>query len=169
MARDNPTWGRRRIQAEHALLGDDVAELTVAKYMHRTSPQPSPTWRAFLASHARDIVAVDFFSSPPSPSACSSSSSCLRHDRRELLHLHVTDHPTAVWTARQILEAFPNETAPRYLLRDRDAIYGECFTRCLANMGIREVIIAPESPGRTRSPNGSSAPSAASASITSSF
>ena len=58
----------------------------------------------------------------------------------------MTDHPTAIWTARQILEAFPNETAPRYLLRDRDAIYGEPFTRCLANMGIRDVIIAPGAP-----------------------
>jgi putative transposase len=70
----------------------------------------------------------------------------LRHHRRELLHLHVTDHPTAVWTVRHILEAFPNETAPRYLLRDRDAIYGERVTRCLANMGIRDVIIAPGAP-----------------------
>jgi hypothetical protein len=57
----------------------------------------------------------------------------LRHDRRELLHCNVTDHPTAVWTARQILQAFPDETAPSYLL-DRDAVYGECFTRCIANM-----------------------------------
>ena len=86
------------------------------------------------------------FSFPPSPSVSSSSSSSSGSDRRELLHLNVTDHPTAVWTARQILEAFPNETAPRYLLRDRDAVYGECFTRCLANMGIREVIIAPRAP-----------------------
>jgi putative transposase len=70
----------------------------------------------------------------------------IHHHRRELLHLHVTDQPTAVWTARQILEAFPNETTPRYLLRDRDAIYGERFTRCLANMGIRDVIIAPGAP-----------------------
>jgi transposase InsO family protein len=66
----------------------------------------------------------------------------LRHHRRELLRLHVTDQPTAVWIARQILEAFPNQTAPRYLLRDRDAIYGERFTRCLVNMGIRELINA---------------------------
>jgi hypothetical protein len=64
MARDNPTWGRRRIQAELALLGYEVAELTVAKYMHRKSPRPSPTWRVFLTAHARDIVAVDFFLVP---------------------------------------------------------------------------------------------------------
>ena len=146
MARDNPTWGRRRIQAELALLGYEVAELTVAKYMHRTATHPSPTWRAFLASHARDIVAVDFFLVPTLTYRLLFAFVVLRHHRRELLHLHVTDQPTAVWTARHILEAFPNETAPRYLLRDRDAIYGERFTRCLANMGIRDVIIAPGAP-----------------------
>jgi putative transposase len=146
MARENPTWGRRRIRAELALLGYCVAEHTVARYMHRTSPRPSPTWRAFLTSHAQDIVAVDFFLVPTLTFRLLFVFVVLRHDRRELLHLNVTEHPTAVWTARQILEIFPNETAPRYLLRDWDAVYGECFTRCLANMGIREVIIAPKAP-----------------------
>jgi putative transposase len=146
MARENPTWGRRRIRAELALLGYEVAELTVAKYMRRTSPRPSPTWRTFLATHAQDLVAVDFFLVHTLTFRLLFVFVVLRHDRRELLHLHVTDHPTAGWTARQILEAFPDETAPKYLLRDRDAIYGECFTRCLANMGIREVIIAPRAP-----------------------
>jgi putative transposase len=146
MARENPTWGRRRIRAELALLGYCVAELTVARYMHRTAPRPSPTWRAFLTTHARDIVAVDFFLVPTLTFRLLFVFVVLRHDRRELLHLNVTEHPTAVWTARQILEIFPNETAPRYLLRDWDAVYGECFTRCLANMGIREVIIAPKAP-----------------------
>ena len=64
MARENPTWGRRRIQAELALLGHEIAELTVAKYMHRTSPRPSPTWRAFLTAHARELAAIDFFVVP---------------------------------------------------------------------------------------------------------
>jgi putative transposase len=146
MARENPTSGRRRIQAELALLGYDVAELTVAKYMHRASPRPSPTWRAFLTAHAREIVAIDFFLVPTLTFRLLFVFVVLRHDRRELLHLNVTDHPTAVWTARQIVETFPNGTAPGYLLRDRDAIYGECFTRCLVNMGIREVIIAPRAP-----------------------
>ena len=95
MARENPTWGRRRIQAELALLGYDVAELTVAKYMHRTSPRPSPTWRAFLATHAREIVAVDFFLVPTLTFRLLFVFVVLRHDRRELLHVNVTDHPTA--------------------------------------------------------------------------
>jgi hypothetical protein len=169
MARENPTWGRRRIQAELALLGYEVADLTVAKYMHRTSHRPSPTWRAFLTAHARDIVAIDFFVVPTLTFRLLFVFVVLRHDRRELLHLNVTDHPTADWTARQILQTFPEETAPRYMLRDRDTIYGKSFTRCIASMGIREVLIAPGHPGRMRSSNASSAPSAASASITSSF
>ena len=146
MARENPTWGRRRIQAELALLGYEVAELTVAKYMHRTSPRPSPTWRVFLATHARDIVAVDFFVVPTLTFRLLFVFVVLRHHRRELLHLNVTDHPSAVWTARQVIEAFPDETTPRFLLRDRDAIYGEAFTRRVDHMGIRQVITAPRAP-----------------------
>jgi putative transposase len=146
MARENPTWGRRRIQAELALLGYAVAELTVAKYMHRTSPRPSSTWRVFLATHARDIVAVDFFLVPTLTFRLLFVFVVLRHDRRELLHLNVTDHPSAVWTARQLVEAFPEDTAPRYLLRDRDGIYDQDFSRRVEQMGIREVLIAPRAP-----------------------
>ena len=146
MARENPTWGRRRIQAELTLLGYEVADLTVAKYMHRTAPRPSPTWRIFLAAQARDIVAVDFFLVPTLTFRLLFVFVVLRHDRRELVHLNVTDHPTAAWTARQIIETFPEETAPKYLLRDRDAIYGEAFARCMATMGIRQVITAPRAP-----------------------
>jgi transposase InsO family protein len=146
MARDNPTWGRRRIQAELALLGHDVAELTVAKYMHRTSPRPSPTWRAFLAAHVQDIVAVDFFLVPTLTFRLLFVFVVLRHDRRELIHFSVTDHPTAGWTARQIIEGFPDDTAPKFLLRDRDQIYGEEFARRVKSMGIREVPIAPRAP-----------------------
>jgi putative transposase len=146
MARENPTWGRRRIRAELALLGYRVAELTVAKYMQRTSPRPSPTWRAFLATHARDIVAVDFFVVPTLTFRLLFVFVVLRHDRRELIHLNVTEHPTAVWTVRQVVEAFPYSTAPTYLLRDRDGVYGKEFARRVERMGIREVLIAPRAP-----------------------
>jgi len=146
LARENPTWGRRRIQAELALLGYQVAELTVAKYMHRMSPRPSSTWRAFLTAHAREIVAVDFFLVSTLTFRLLFVFIVLRHDRRELVHVNVTDHPTAVWAARQIIEAFPEETAPRFLLRDRDAIYGEAFTRQVERMAIREVLTAPRAP-----------------------
>src|SRR5262245_29756427 len=109
MARENPTWGRWRIQAELALLGYAIAELTVAKYMHRTAPRPSPTWRGFLTAHARDLVAVDFFLVPTLTFRLLFVFVVLRHNRRELLHLSLTDHLSAVWTARQLVEAFPED------------------------------------------------------------
>ena len=146
MARENPTWGRRRIRAELTLLGYEVAELTVAKYMHRTSPRPSPTWRVFLTAHARDLVAIDFFVVPTITFHLLFVFVILRHHRRELLHVNVTDHPSAVWTARQVIAAFPDETGPKYLLRDRDSIYGEAFTRRVDHMGIRQVLTAPRAP-----------------------
>src|SRR4029450_2157338 len=120
MARENPTWGRRRIRAELALLGYAVAELTVAKYMRRrTSSWPSPTWRAFLHAPLLEPAPV------AAPSVLLSTRPfrllfvfvVLRHDRRELLRVNITDHPTAAWTARQIIEAFPDDTAPAYHLR----------------------------------------------------
>jgi putative transposase len=146
MGRENSTWGRRRIRAELALLGYEVAERTVAKYMHRTSPRPSPTWRTFLTAHARDLVAVDFFLVPTLTFRLLFVFVVLRHDRRTLVHLNATDHPTAAWTVRQLVEAFPEDTAPRYLLRDRDGIYSQDFSRKVEQMGIREVRIAPRAP-----------------------
>jgi len=146
MARKDPTCGRRRIRAELALLGYDVAELTVVKYMHRTSPRPSPTWSTFLATHARDLVAVDFFLVPTLSFRLLFVFVMLRHERRELLHVNVTDRPSAVWTARQIIEAFPDDSAPKFLLRDRDAISGAEFARRVKRMGIREVLTAPSAP-----------------------
>jgi putative transposase len=99
MAGANPTWGRRRIQAELRFLGYEVAELTVAKYMRRPSPRPSSTWRTFLEAHIRDIVAVDFFVVPTLTFRLLFGFLILRHHRRELVHVNVTDHPTAAWTA----------------------------------------------------------------------
>ncbi len=145
MAQENPTWGRRRIQAELALLGSEVAELTVAKDMPRPSPRPSPTGRTVLAAPARDIIAVDFFLVPTLTSRRLFVFVGLRHDRRELLSVNVTDHPAASWTPRQLVEAFPEDTAPN-LLRDRDAIYGEGFARWVDRMAIREIRSAPHAP-----------------------
>jgi transposase InsO family protein len=114
--------------------------------MRRPSPRPSPTWRAFLAAHVREIVAVDFFIVPTLTYRLLFAFIILAHHRRELLHVNVTDHPTALWTARQLIEAFPDDTAPTYLLRDRDGIYGQAFSRRVERMGIREVRIAPHAP-----------------------
>jgi len=146
MARENPTWGRRRIQAELALLGYTVCDLTVGKYMRRRSPRPSPTWRAFLEAHLGDMVAIDFFIVPTLTFRLLFAFVVLRHDRRQLLHVNVTDHPTAAWAALQIVAAFPGAPTPAYLLRDRDGVYGEVFQRRLAEMGMRQILIAPRAP-----------------------
>jgi putative transposase len=146
MARENPTWGRRRIQAELCFLGYEVAELTVAKYMQRPSPRPSSTWRTFLEAHIGEIVAIDFFVVPTLTFHLLFGFLILRHNRRELVHVNVTDHPTAAWSAHQLVESFPEETAPTYLLRDRDAIYGEVFVRRVSGLGMTEVLIAPRAP-----------------------
>jgi putative transposase len=146
MARENPTWGRRRIQAELRFLGYEVAEHTVAKYMRRPSPRPSSTWRTFPEAHIRDIVAVDFFVVPTLTFRLLFGFLILRHHRRELVHVNVTDHPTAAWAAHQLVESFPEETAPKYLLRDRDAIYGNVFVRRVKGLGMSEILIAPRAP-----------------------
>jgi putative transposase len=146
MARENPTWGRRRIQAELRFLGYDVAELTVAKYMRRPSPRPSSTWRTFLEAHIGEIIAIDFFVVPTLTFQLLFGFLILRHHRRELVHVNTTDHPTAAWAAHQLVESFPEETAPRYLLRDRDAIYGHVFVRRVNGLGMSEILIAPRAP-----------------------
>ena len=146
MSRDNPTWGRRRIRSELHLLGHEVAELTVAKYMVRGGRPPSQGWRVFLANHAREIAAIDFFTVPTVNFRILICFLVLRHHRRTVVHFNVTNHPTARWTAQQIVEAFPYDTAPRYLLRDRDRIYGSCFANRVRGMGIEEIRITPHSP-----------------------
>jgi len=146
MARENPTWGRRRIQAELALLGYAVSGLTVARYMGRRPRRPSPTWRAFLAAHLSDLAAVDFFVVPTLTFRLLFAFVILRHDRRELLRVSVTDHPTAAWAAQQIEAAFSAPSAPAYLLRDRDGVYGDVFQQRLAAQGIRQRLIAPQAP-----------------------
>ena len=146
-----------RILSELRLLGYEVSERTVAKYMGRR-PTPGPqTWRTFLKNHSRDIAAIDFFlvrrssSTKAEPCLRRASASCycfivISHQRREVIHFHVAEHPTAQWTAQQIVGAFPYDTVPRYLMRDRDGIYGDYFRQRISNMGTTEVMISPRSP-----------------------
>ena len=146
MSRESPTWGAPRILCELRLLGYDVAESTVAKYRDRTKKPPSPTWRTFLANHVAQIAAVDFFTVPTVTFRILVCFVVMRHDRRRIVHCNVTTSPTAKWTARQLTQAFPFDTAPRFLLRDRDGIYGHDYQRRVEAMGIEEVLIAPRSP-----------------------
>ena len=146
MWRPNPSWGSPRIVGELQKLGIHVAKSTVEKY-RRKSPKPSsPTWKAFLTNHVQDLVSCDFFTVPTATFRVLFVFIILAHDRRRIVHFNITEHPTAQWTAQQIVEAFPWDEAPRYLLRDRDSIYGEAFQERVGHMGIEEVKIAPYSP-----------------------
>ena len=146
MCMDNVGWGAPRIKAELALLGHDVSQATVAKYMKRRRGPPSQTWKSFLKNHMEDTAAIDFFVVPTVTFRLLYGFVVLQHERREIVHFAVTENPTAAWTARQLTEAFPWDQAPRYLLRDRDGIYGEEFTARVKAMGIDEVLTAPRSP-----------------------
>jgi transposase InsO family protein len=146
MSFENPTWGGPRIQAELHLLGYEVADSTVAKYRVRSRKPPSQTWKSFLRNHAGQIAAIDFFTVRTVTFNVLYGFVVLLHDRRRVVHFNVTAHPTALWTAQQIIEAFPEETAPRFLLRDRDQIYGEHFRCRVVGMGIEEVVTAAQSP-----------------------
>jgi hypothetical protein len=112
----------------------------------RTRKPPSQTWQTFLANHAADIVACDFFTVPTVSCRVLYVFLVLRHDWRQVVHFNVTANPYAAWAAQQICDAFPYEEAPRFLLRDRDGIYGTYFQKCVEDMGIEEVLIAPRSP-----------------------
>ena len=146
MSRENPTWGAPRIVSELALLGHDVAEGTVAKYMVRNRKPPAQTWQTFLANHVPEIAACDFFTVPTVTFRVLYVFIVLRHDRRRVVHFNVTTNPYAEWAAQQIINAFPYDEAPRFLIRDRDGIYGEYFKDRMKGMDIEEVLIAPPSP-----------------------
>ena len=146
MFRENPLWGVPRIQAELQLLGYEVAVSTVAKYRVKSRKPPSQTWKSFLQNHAGQIAAIDFFTVPTVTFNVLYGFVVLLHHRRRVVHFNVTAHPTALWTAQQIIEAFPEQTAPRFLLRDRDQIYGEPFRSRVVGMGIEEVVTAAQSP-----------------------
>jgi putative transposase len=112
----------------------------------RSRKPPSQTWKSFLRNHVGQIAAIDFFTVPTVRFSNLYCFIILLHDRRQVVHFNVTAHPTAAWTAQQIIEAFPDNEAPRYLLRDRDSIYGEYFRNRVQGMRIEEVITAPRSP-----------------------
>ena len=146
MSSANPGWGSPRIVGELAKVGIHVAKATVEKYMIRPRKPSSPSWRAFLDNHVKDLVSVDFFVVPTVAFRVLFVFVVLVHARRRIVHFNVTEHPTAQWTAQQLCEAFPWETAPRYLIRDRDCVYGMEFKKRLECMGLEEVLTAPRSP-----------------------
>jgi putative transposase len=146
MAEANPLWGAPRIHGELLKLGIDVSERTVSRLMPKRDKSPSQTWRTFLDNHFKELVSIDFFTIPTVTFRVLFVLVVLSHDRRRVVHFNVTEHPTASWTAQQITEAFPEDTAPTYLLRDRDQIYGDNFRQRMRGIGIEEVITAARSP-----------------------
>jgi putative transposase len=146
MSKANSLWGAPRIHGELLKLGIEVSQATVSKYMVRHRKPPSQSWRTFLNNHAKDLVSIDFFTVPTVTFRVLFVFVILAHDRRRVVHFNVTESPGAKWTAQQIVEAFPWNTAPRYLLRDRDGIYGHEFTSRVDHMGIQDVKTAPRSP-----------------------
>jgi transposase InsO family protein len=146
MAAANPLWGAPRIHGELSKLGIEVGERTVSRLMPKRRPQPSQTWRTFLVNHVRDLVSIDFFTVPTAGLRVLFVLVVLAHHRRRVVHFNVTEHPTAHWTAQQVVEAFPDDSAPSYLLRDRDRVYGQYFRHRVQGMRITEVLTAPHSP-----------------------
>jgi putative transposase len=146
MSQANPLWGAPRIHGELRKLGIEVAQSTVAKYLRRPRKPPSQTWRTFLTNHMEQMASLDFFVVPTATFRVLFVFVVLSHERRRVLHFQVTEHPSQEWTMQQLREAFPWEHGCRYLLRDRDAIYGDDLVAMTKGLGMEEVITAPRSP-----------------------
>jgi transposase InsO family protein len=146
MCLSNPGWGAPRIHGELLKLGFELSEAVVSKYMVRRPGPPSQTWRTFLNNHVNELIALDFFTVPTATFRILFVFLVLSHDRRKIRHFNVTAHPTAMWTARQLVEACDTVKTPKYLIRDRDGIYGHRFQRQVEALGIEEVLTAVGSP-----------------------
>ena len=128
-------------QTRDCSLSDSI----IRKYRPRTR-RANQTWKTFLHNHAKDLLAVDFFAVPTATFRVLYVFLVLAHERRKVLHFNITDSPSAAWTAQQLTEAFPYSHPPRYLLRDRDGIYGADFVRRVEGLGMEQKLIAPRSP-----------------------
>ena len=145
MSQANPLWGAPRIHGELRKRGIALRQSTIAKYMVRRRRPPSQTWRTFLANHVGQVMAADFFVVPTATYRLPFVLVILAHERRRVVHVAVTDHPTSAWTARQLRNPFPNEECPAYLLHDRDGAFAG-VAGTLAAVQIQEVVTAPRSP-----------------------
>jgi len=148
MVAENPTWGAPRIHGELLMLGFDVSERTISRWMKRAprDPQPAQRWRAFLANHREAIAAMDFFTVPTITFGVLYCFFVISHDRRRILHFNLTKHPTSAWIIQQLREAFPFGAAPRFLIHDRDAKYGTEVPAAIRSLKINAVRTSFESP-----------------------
>ncbi|MHB8540372.1 MAG: integrase core domain-containing protein [Candidatus Acidiferrales bacterium] len=148
MVRENPTWGAPRIHGELLMLGFDVSERTISRWMRRAprDPEPAKPWLAFLRNHREAIAAMDFFTVPTITFGVLYCFFVIAHDRRRILHFNVTRHPTSLWVVQQLREAFPFESAPRFLIFDRDGKYGAEVPAAVRSLRIEPVRTSFESP-----------------------
>jgi putative transposase len=146
MATANPLWGAPRIHGELAKLAIAVSERTVSRLLQLRRRPSSQTWRAFLTNHLPSVVSMDFFTVPTVTGRVLFVLVLLSHQRRRIVYFNIAEHPTAYWAAQQVGEAFPDDTTPRWLLRDRDSISGDAFRRRVAGMGITDLLSSPASP-----------------------
>jgi transposase InsO family protein len=146
ISRTNPLWGAPRIHGELLKLGIDLAQSTISKYMARPRRPPSQTWKSFLRNHLGETASIDFFTVPTATFRILYVFLVLSHKRRRVIHFNVTEFPSAKWTARLLIEAVPWDTAPEFLLRDRDSIYGDEVVRTIHNLCAEQVLAAPRSP-----------------------
>jgi putative transposase len=146
MSLENPLWGAPRIHGELLMLGYDVSESTVAKYMVKRRGRPTQNWKTFLHNHFGEIAAIDFLTVPMINFKTLYVFVVLSLDRRRVIHFNVTSSPTADWTALQLLQTFPFDSAPKYLIRDRDGIYGEQVQETIRFLGMKEKMISARSP-----------------------
>jgi putative transposase len=148
MAAENPTWGAPRVHGELLMLGFDVSERTVSRVMPTRPPGPEARqrWRNFLHNHPEVLAAMDFFTVPTATFRVPHVFFVIHHARRTVLHVRVTEHPTAGWIVQQLREAFPHDAVPRYLIFDNDKKYGAEVLAVIEHMGIRRRQITPHSP-----------------------
>jgi len=143
---ENPLWGAPRIHGELLKLGYDICESSIAKYMVRRPGPSNQTWQTFIRNHMAEIGAMDFFTVHTATFRTIYVFLVLSIDRRHIAHFNVTANPTAAWTALQLIQAFPFDSAPQYLIRDRDGVYGRTVVDTLQTLDIEQIVSAPRSP-----------------------
>jgi transposase InsO family protein len=146
MYNENAGWGAGRIHGELQKLGYKITKRTVAKYLKRVPPRPPPGWRSFLQNHMHDAAAMDMFVVISMSFRLLFAVIVLSLDRRKILHVSATEHPTQNWLASEVSEAFAHNPRPNYLIRDRDRCYGRKFSERVRELGIREHVTAKQSP-----------------------
>lgn len=148
MATENPTWRAPRIHGELLKLGLDVSERTVSRYLPKRNPDPDKvqSWMTFLKNHRSDIAAIDFFTVPTFSFKLLYVFFIIEHERRRILHINVTFHPTADWVIQQLRDAFTPENMTKYLIFDRDSIFSKSVVKTIKSFGIKAVRTSYRSP-----------------------